>query len=144
MMHRNKIAWLKLVDLSGFVRRIVDKMWSISYFFGLFLISSRGLGSGMDSRSESDGQESSDDNTLSIPHVTGDGSNGRPGLEGANSDTEDLPAVNGLPLDTSNRLETQGLGKFSCMVSMYKNPTHLGKTSYNTAITIPFEFSVIL
>lgn len=67
----------------------------------------------MDSRSESDGQESSDDNTLSIPHVTGDGSNGRPGLEGANSDAEDLPAVNGLPLDTSNRLETQGLGKFS-------------------------------
>ena len=98
----------------------------------------------MDSRSESDGQESSDDNTLSIPHVTGDGSNGRPGLEGANSDTEDLPAVNGLPLDTSNRLETQGLGKFSCMVCGYKSPTHLGKTSYNTVITTPFEFSVIL
>ena len=141
MMHSNKIAWLKLVDLSGFVRRIVDKIVELIYcLFGLLLISSRGLGSGMDSRSESDGQESSDDNTLSIPHVTGDGSNGRPGLEGANSDAEDLPAVNGLPLDTSNRLETQGLGKFSCMVSMYKNPTHLGKTSYNTVITIPFEF----
>lgn len=26
MMHRNKIAWLKLVDLSGFVRRVVAKI----------------------------------------------------------------------------------------------------------------------
>ena len=26
MMHRNKIAWLKLSDLSGFVRRIVAKI----------------------------------------------------------------------------------------------------------------------
>ena len=142
-MHRNKIAWLKLCDLSGFVRRIVAKIVEYKFccLFGLLLISSRGLGSGMDSRSESDGQESSDDNTLSIPHVTGDGSNGRPGLEGANSDAEDLPAVNGLPVDTSNRLETQGLGKFSCMVPGYKNPTHLGKTSYNTVIILsPLNF----
>ena len=141
MMHRNKIAWLKLVDLSGFVRRIVDKIVElICCLFGLLLISSRGLGSGMDSRSESDGQESSDDNTLSIPHVTGDGSNGRPGLEGANSDAEDLPAVNGLPLDTSNRLETQGLGKFSCMCLCTKIPPTLVKQVIILQLLSPLNF----
>ncbi|XP_074619097.1 uncharacterized protein LOC141877946 isoform X2 [Acropora palmata] len=95
------------VSLTSTISFIQSQTFPESIFSQSF--SSRGLGSGMDSRSESDGQESSDDNTLSILHVTGDGSNGRPGLEGANSDAEDLPAVNGLPLDTSNRLETQGL-----------------------------------
>ncbi|XP_068724654.1 centrosomal protein of 192 kDa-like isoform X2 [Montipora capricornis] len=71
--------------------------------------SSRGLGSGMDSCSESDGQEGSEDNTVSMLHAPGDGSNGRPGLEGGNSDAEDVPTVSGLPIDASNRLEAQGL-----------------------------------
>lgn len=76
--------------------------------------SSRGLGSGMDSRSESDGHEDNEDNTLPLLHGAGDGSNGstgRPGLEGANSDVEDLPNQGGLPLDASTRLETQGIGE---------------------------------
>lgn len=81
-----------------------------------FCTSSRGLGSGMDSRSESDGhEENEDNNTLSLLHAAGDGSNGsagRPGLEGANSDAEDIPTIGGLPLDASSRLETQGLGEF--------------------------------
>ena len=80
-----------------------------------FCTSSRGLGSGMDSRSESDGHEENEDNTLSLLHAAGDGSNGsagRPGLEGANSDAEDTPSIGGLPLDTSSRLEAQGLGEF--------------------------------
>lgn len=69
----------------------------------------------MDSRSESDGHEDSDGSTPPLVHAAGDGSNnttGRPGLEGANSDVEDIPSVGRLPLDTSSRLETQGLGKF--------------------------------
>ena len=79
-----------------------------------FCVSSRGLGSGMDSRSESDGHEGSDSTTPPLLHAAGDGSNdttGRPGLEGANSDAEDIPSVGRLPLDTSSRLEAQGLGK---------------------------------
>ena len=67
----------------------------------------------MDSRSESDGHEDNDDNTLPLLHGAADGSNGstgRPGLEGANSDVEDLPNQGGLPLDASTRLETQGIG----------------------------------
>ena len=77
--------------------------------------SSRGLGSGMDSRSESDGHEEDEDNTLPLLHAAGDGSNGsagRPGLEGANSDAEDIPSVGRLPLDASSGLEAQGLGEF--------------------------------
>ena len=92
----------------------------LSFHFGSlvwFFTSSRGLGSGMDSRSESDGQEGSEDNTLSMLHAPGDGSNGRPGLEGGNSDAEDVPTVTGLPIDASNRLEAQGLGKFSTATS---------------------------
>lgn len=76
--------------------------------------SSRGLGSGMDSRSESDGQEDNDDHTVPLLHGAGDGSHGsmtgRPGLEGANSDAEDLPTMGRVPLDASARLEAQGLG----------------------------------
>ena len=81
------------------------------------MLSSRGLGSGMDSRSESDGHEDSDDNTLPLLHGAGDGSNSsstrRPGLEGGNSDAEDLATMNRVPLDASSRLEAQGLGVFS-------------------------------
>ena len=83
----------------------------------VFQCSSRGLGSGMDSRSESDGHEDNDENTLPLLHGAGDGSNGsagRPGLEGANSDVEDLPTQGGLPLDVSSRLETQGIGQIWC------------------------------
>ena len=84
---------------------------------GFFHCSGRGLGSGMDSRSESDGHEDNDENTLPLLHGAGDGSNGsagRPGLEGANSDVEDLPVQGGLPLDASSRLETQGIGQIWC------------------------------
>lgn len=73
----------------------------------------------MDSRSESDGHEDNDDNTMPLLHGAGDGSNGsagRPGLEGANSDAEDFPAQGVLLLDASPRLETQGIGQiyFCC------------------------------
>ena len=73
----------------------------------------------MDSRSESDGHEDNDDNTMPLLHGAGDGRNGsagRPGLEGANSDAEDFPAQGVLPLDASSRLETQGIGQiyFCC------------------------------
>lgn len=83
----------------------------------VFHCSSRGLGSGMDSRSESDGHEDNDENTLPLLHGAGDGrsnSAGRPGLEGANSDVEDLPTQGGFPLDASSRLETQGIGQIWC------------------------------
>ena len=76
----------------------------------------------MDSRSESDGHEDNDSNTPPVLHASGDGSNGnasRPGLEGANSDAEDLPGTGGLPLDTSIRLEAQGLGEFVCMLTFF-------------------------
>ena len=71
----------------------------------------------MDSRSESDGHEDNDENTLPLLHGAGDGrsnSAGRPGLVGANSDVEDLPTQGGLPLDASSRLETQGIGQIWC------------------------------
>lgn len=71
----------------------------------------------MDSRSESDGHEDNDENAIPLLHGAGDGSNGsagRPGLEGANSDVEDLPTQGGLPLDLSSRLETQGIGQIWC------------------------------
>jgi len=71
----------------------------------------------MDSRSESDGHEDNDENAMPLLHGAGDGSNGsagRPGLEGANSDVEDLPTQGGLPLDLSSRLETQGIGQIWC------------------------------
>lgn len=67
----------------------------------------------MDSRSESDGHEDNEEVTLPLLHGAGDGSNGstgRPGLEGANSDVEDLPVQSGPPLDASTRQETQGIG----------------------------------
>ena len=88
----------------------------VSRIYGLFftMSCSRGLGSGMDSRSESDGQEDNDDHTVPLLHGAGDGSHGsmtgRPGLEGANSDAEDLPTMGRVPLDASARLEAQGLG----------------------------------
>ena len=68
----------------------------------------------MDSRSESDGQEDCDEVTSPPLHGAGDGSNditGRPGLEGANSDVEDLQIQNGPSLDANNRQETQAIGK---------------------------------
>lgn len=69
----------------------------------------------MDSRSESDGHEDNDEDTSPLLHGAGDGSNdsrGRPGLEGANSDVEDLQLQNGPSLDASNRQETQAIGKY--------------------------------
>ena len=84
---------------------------------------SRGLGSGMDSRSGSDDNDDDGDNTLPPSlHGAGDGSNdsiGRPGLEGANSDVEDPPVLNRTSLGTSVRQETQGLGKI-CVCSLAK------------------------
>ena len=74
----------------------------------------------MDSRSESDGHEDNDDRTPPLLHAAGDGSNGstgRPGLEGANSDAEDLPTVVGMPLDVGIRLEAPGLGEFPSLNS---------------------------
>lgn len=76
----------------------------------------------MDSRSESDGHEDNDENLLPLLHGAGDsgnGSTGRPGLEGANSDVEDLPIQGGLPLDASTRLETQGLGEVLACTTLY-------------------------
>ena len=67
----------------------------------------------MDSRSESDGHEDNDEDTSPLLHGAGDGSNdstGRPGLEGANSDVEDLQFQNRPSLDASNRQETQAIG----------------------------------
>ncbi|XP_078367466.1 uncharacterized protein LOC144651409 isoform X2 [Oculina patagonica] len=98
------------VSLTSSISFIQSQTFPDSIFSQSF--GSRGLGSGMDSRSESDGHEDNEDNTLPLLHGAGDGSNGstgRPGLEGANSDVEDLPNQGGLPLDASTRLETQGI-----------------------------------
>ncbi|XP_022796822.1 uncharacterized protein LOC111335223 isoform X4 [Stylophora pistillata] len=98
------------VSLTSSISFIQSQTFPDSIFSQSF--GSRGLGSGMDSRSESDGQEDCDEVTSPPLHGAGDGSNditGRPGLEGANSDVEDLQIQNGPSLDANNRQETQAI-----------------------------------